>query len=279
MKPLVSIIYLTKNGGSLFEKSLKAVFSQKSSYEYEVVAVDSGSTDGTIDVLKTYPVRVYQIKPEEFNFGLTRDYGFSLAKGEILIAVSQDAVPVDTEWLNNMVLPFGDKSIAVVQGLDVPPPNKDLFYWNWIGLFYYSRVSKKWCNSHNGVGISFTSCAMRRKVWEENRLGCIEMSEDKVFQKRITEKGHKVCLQRSAMVYHSHMYDVRSLVSRCEKEGIGWRLAGQNYSIADMLLDLLNPLIWGAFLFGIISMRIRRYAEVLFPFIRPIYIYKGNHFS
>lgn len=279
MNPLASIVYLTKNGGSLFEESLKAVYEQKCSYEYEVIAVDSGSTDGTIEVLKRYPVRIYQIRPEEFNFGLTRDYGFSLAKGEILISLSQDAVPVGPDWLNNMLSPFKDESVAVVQGMDILPINQNLFYWERIRKFYFTRESRNWIKSHHGIGLSFTSCAISRKVWEENPLGRIEMSEDKVFQKRISDKGHKIISKRDAMDYHSHLYNIVNLARRCENEGLGWRMVGQNYSLLDMFLDLFNPVIFVAFLYGAVTLRIRRPAEVLFPIIRPVYIYRGNHFS
>lgn len=280
MNLLVSIIYLTKNGGPLFEESLKAVFSQKSSYEYEVIAVDSGSTDGTIEILKRYPMRVYQIRPEEFNFGLTRDYGFSLAKGEILISLSQDAVPVGPDWFNNMVSPFfEDESVAVVQGMDVLPVNQDLFYWEKIRKFYFTRESRKWIRTHDGIGLSFTSCAIRRKVWEENPIGHIEMNEDKLFQKKITDKGYKIIFNREAMDYHSHMYNLRGLAKRCENEGLGWRAVEQEYSLLDMLLDIGNPVIFAAFLYGVGTFQIKRLAEVLFPIIRPVYVYKGNHFS
>ncbi len=280
MNPQVSIVYLTKNGGTLFEESLKAVFSQKSSYEYDVIAVDSGSTDGTIEILRRYPVRVYQIRPEEFNFGLTRDYGFSLAKGDILISLSQDAVPVGPDWLNDLVSPFfEDRSVAAVQGMDILPDDQYLYYWERIRMFYFTRESRSWIKSHHGIGMSFTSCAIRRRVWEDNPLGHVEMSEDKVFQKKITDKGYKIIFNRKAMDYHFHIYNLRSLARRCENEGLGWRTVGQDYSIFDMFMDLFNPVIFGAFLFGVMTLRIKRLSEVFFPIVRPVYIYKGNHFT
>ena len=56
----VSIVIPTKNGGHLFEKVLDAVFKQKTEYEYEVICVDSGSKDGTLDVIRKYPCRLFQ---------------------------------------------------------------------------------------------------------------------------------------------------------------------------------------------------------------------------
>ena len=70
----VSIVIPTKNGGHLFEKVLDAVFKQKTEYEYEVICVDSGSKDGTLDVIRKYPCRLFQIEPSEFGHGKTRNY-------------------------------------------------------------------------------------------------------------------------------------------------------------------------------------------------------------
>lgn len=279
MSPKVSIVYLTKNGGELLERSLEAVFSQKADFPFEVVAVDSGSTDGTLEVLDRFAVRVHHIAPEEFNFGLTRDLGFRLARGEILIPISQDAVPAGTDWLERIAAPFEDDSVAVVQGQDIPHEKRDTFFWEKIRLFYYTRDAKTWMKAYDNVGVSFTTCAIRRKVWEENPIGRVEMSEDKVFQKKIAEKGYKIFQAADILDYHSHMYDMKSLAKRCENEGLGWRNVGIRYTFLDMVLDLFNPIIIGALLYGLLMFKIKCLAEFFFPVIKPIYVYKGNNYT
>ena len=57
----VSIVILTKNGGELLEKSVRMIFQQEASFNYEVIVIDSGSTDGTLEVLKKYPVFVFKV--------------------------------------------------------------------------------------------------------------------------------------------------------------------------------------------------------------------------
>lgn len=279
MRPLASIVYLTKNGGHLLRESLEAVFSQKVDFKFEVIAVDSGSTDGTLELLEQFPVKVYRIAANEFNFGITRDYGFNLAQGDVVVAISQDAVPVGKEWLQDMVSPFEDESIAAVQGCDILPEEKDLFYWDKIRFFYYTLECKRWLEAHNNIGMSFTCCAIRKTVWEENQLGWVEMSEDKVFQRGIMAKGLKIYGQANAKIYHSHRYSVSSLAKRCENEGLGWKNVAQDYSFCDMVRDIFNREIIRFLWSGIVTREIKQLSELLFPLIRPVYVYKGNHFT
>ena len=277
MIPKVSIVFLTKNGGDLFRQALQSVFRQEVDFLFEVIAIDSGSTDGTIRTLEDFNVRIERIPASEFNFGLTRDYGFSLGKGEILVTLSQDAVPAGTDWLSRICAPFADPEVTVVQGQEVPPPDRDLFFWDKIRLFYFTREAKKWNRIYQGLGLSFVNCAIRRSVWAENRLGRVEMSEDKIFQKRLFEKGCRMSYEAEAKVWHSHQYDLNTLKKRCKNEGLGWNLAGINYSRRDMLLDMINPLIGLVFMYGLTTLQLRTSAELLFPWVRPICLYEGNN--
>lgn len=94
----------TKNGGLLLDSVLNSVFNQKTDLTYEVVAVDSGSSDGTLEILHGYPVRVQQIPPEEFSHSRTRNYGASLALAKkYYVFLNQDAIPTDERWLDKLV--------------------------------------------------------------------------------------------------------------------------------------------------------------------------------
>jgi len=277
MTPKVSIIYLTRNGGPLLRQSLESVFRQKVDFPFEVIAVDSGSTDSTFEDIAELPVRVERIAADAFNFGLTRDYGFSLGEGEILVTISQDAVPVGDDWLELLCRPFSDPTIAAVQGREIPWPGRDVFFWHKIGLFNFTREAIGWRRSHHDVGLSFVNCAVRRSVWEANRIGRVEMSEDKVFQKMLTGQEFRIVKVREAKVWHSHQYDRQDLEKRCKNEGMGWRNVGVSYSRINMFMDMLHPLIFLALAYGLVTLQIRTSAELLFPWIRPRCIYEGNH--
>lgn len=76
---------------------------QETEYEYEVICVDSGSTDNTVDIIKAHHCVLKQIDKSEFGHGKTRNLGASLGTGEYIIFITQDALPYDTHWIQNFI--------------------------------------------------------------------------------------------------------------------------------------------------------------------------------
>ena len=131
----VTIVIPTKNGGKLFDKVLKAVFSQKTEYEYEVICVDSGSSDETVSIIKKHPCSLYEISPEEFGHGKTRNFGASKGTGTYIVFITQDAMPASDKWLQNFIDGMrSDPEIVGGFGIHYPYPNcnvidkRDLYY-------------------------------------------------------------------------------------------------------------------------------------------------------
>jgi len=92
-KPDISIVLLTKNGGNLFRECLKMVFRQDTTRQFEVIVIDSGSIDNTLEIASRYPTRLYTIEPWEFLHGRTRNLGADLADGDFVVYLTQDAMP------------------------------------------------------------------------------------------------------------------------------------------------------------------------------------------
>lgn len=119
-KPYVSVFIPTFNGGPLFDRVLKALFAQRVDFTFEVLCIDSGSTDETLDTIRRYPIRLIEIPNREFNHGLTRNRGAHEASGEILILLVQDAVPHGVDWMSTMVSNFGDPRVGGVYCHQIP---------------------------------------------------------------------------------------------------------------------------------------------------------------
>lgn len=137
----ISIIIPVKNGAKTIRDCLEGIFSQTLIHQTEVIIIDSGSTDGTLEMIEKFPVRLYQIAPEHFNHGATRNYGVSLAKGEFVVLTVQDAVPVGTQWLEIMLRHFKDPQVAAVCGQQIVPHHAD-------------KNPHKWFRPQNEPGIS-----------------------------------------------------------------------------------------------------------------------------
>ena len=74
----------------------------------ELIIIDYGSTDNTLNTAKSYPVKIIKIQPEEFGHGKTRNLGANLANGTHIVYLTQDAIPYSINWLKELTEPFKD---------------------------------------------------------------------------------------------------------------------------------------------------------------------------
>src|SRR5215472_9165657 len=103
---LVSILILTRNGMETLPATLDRIAEQKRDFPLEVVAVDSGSTDGTAELLTRRADRVIPIAPTSFNHGGTRNLGIGHCKGDLVVLLVQDALPDTDNWLATLIEPL-----------------------------------------------------------------------------------------------------------------------------------------------------------------------------
>src|SRR5438309_8102278 len=99
MAPVISVVIPVKDGGPGLVRCLDGVRSQATDEPVEIVVVDSGSADGSVEAARAAGAEVYEIPPHRFSHGAARNLGAARASGEILVFLSQDAVPADPQWL------------------------------------------------------------------------------------------------------------------------------------------------------------------------------------
>jgi rhamnosyltransferase len=272
----VSVVILAKNGLKTIGRCLESLFSQKTDFSFDVIVIDSGSTDGTIDLLADYPVELRRIEPSEFNFGETKNLGFSISKSGIVVFLSQDAIPIGNEWLQRMIAPLEDPEVMIAQGHE--KAGEGGFYW-WVKApFRYTSEIRRWMERYGQIGLSCVTIAIRRKAWERVKFDKVPFGEDKLFQKKAVEAGLKMVFVQDAAVEHSHDYTLSTVVGRITNEGLGARISGGSYSFGDMVKDLLYIPAYRHLLNGLRNGEIGGMAEFLFPLIRPVFVYKGMNF-
>jgi rhamnosyltransferase len=214
----ISIILLVKNGQAFLEEVLQGIFSQKIKDEFEVIAVDSGSTDRSNEILARFPVRLKEIPPETFNHGETRNIGASLARGHYLVYLTQDATPWDDVWLETLVEPLReDPSVAGSFSSQRPRPECPLMERRQILQTELTSGKTKRVNvaienpayesnPYPFIWFSNTGSCIRKEVWGKFPFRRVEFAEDQDWAKRVLEAGYKTVYVPDAILIHSHHY-------------------------------------------------------------------------
>jgi rhamnosyltransferase len=217
-EPAVSVIILTKNGGPEFARCLDGVFAQETVWPYEVLVVDSGSTDGTLEVARRYPTRLMQIRPQEFNHGTTRNLGAAQSRGRYVAFLTQDAVPADAYWLSPLVAALQDASVAGAFSRQLPKADCNVLarraLERWAaggtervvkalpGPAQYAALSpweRFWLAAFDDV----SSC-LRKDVWQRFSFAQVSFGEDIEWARRVLEAGYRLVYEPASRVYHSH---------------------------------------------------------------------------
>ena len=216
----VSIIVLTKNGRTHLEHLLPSVVSQAQKVPCELLAVDSGSVDGTLELLRRFPVRIVQIPPQDFHHARTRNFAARLAKGKILVLLSQDAIPASDIWLESMIKNFDDLQVGAVYGRQCPKPSSSLERRQALDAVYGELRVVKDPAHRNGLGYRFyhfsdANAAIRRDVWEKTQFPeDLKVFEDLGLAKRVLDSGWKIVYEPKAAVIHSHDHNTLGLFKR-----------------------------------------------------------------
>lgn len=123
-----TIIIPTFNGERYLERILNMVDVQLYTGTVEVLVIDSGSTDRTLEILRSWPaVRLYEIPNSQFQHGRTRNLAAHLARGECLVFLTQDAVPLTENWLAEILAPLNQPALAAVAVLGRQKPRANCF--------------------------------------------------------------------------------------------------------------------------------------------------------
>ncbi|CAN5167826.1 glycosyltransferase [soil metagenome] len=120
--PLATVAILTWNGETYLRRILEGVQQQVVEGDVEILVIDSGSTDATLDIVREFPsVRLHEIPNSEFGHGKTRNLAAQLARGEYIAYLTHDAIPLGPHWLSELLAPFAlDERVVAVMGKQVP---------------------------------------------------------------------------------------------------------------------------------------------------------------
>jgi rhamnosyltransferase len=203
VQPSVSVVIRAKNEARFIGDALRAIFDADAVAPRRVVVVDSGSTDGTQDIVRSYKATLIQITPDDFTYGYALNLGVASVDAEIIATLSAHSVPANPDWLRELVQPFKRTRVAGVYGRQLPRPNATMF--ELIGMRLTGVLSEAPKTLDRRPLFSNANGAFRRSLWLEHpfdeRVGG---AEDIAWVRTMQERGYVIAYQPTAIVYHSH---------------------------------------------------------------------------
>lgn len=186
----------------------------------EIIIVDSGSTDSTIDIVKRYPTKIVQIKKSDFSFGRALNLGCAYVKSPFILISSGHVYPVYKHWAEKMLVAFDDERVGLVYGKQRGSQ-----------LTHYSeqRIFKQWFPEESIYDQKIPFCnnanaAIRKSLWDTFRyLEDLTGLEDLDFAKRIYQEGYKITYTAAAEVIHVHNERPEQIFNRYYREALAMR--------------------------------------------------------
>ena len=213
-----SLVIPTWNAGPLLEEVLTAVDAQPGADRLERIAIDSGSSDGTADVLRRHGFAVRTIPQSEFNHGATRDLGIEQSSGDVIVLLTQDATPADRNWLPALLAAYADPAVDAAWCRQIARPDCNPLLRRRIEEWMGDRSTLSLQRLPEGKAFAdlepmqrlrlsaFDNVAssVRRTSWQRYRFGWRRFGEDVTFGKRGVEGGGCIAFVPESAVVHSH---------------------------------------------------------------------------
>lgn len=207
----VSIIIRTKNEEQWIEICIRKINEQTYSNK-EIILIDNYSTDKTLEKIKNANVKIIKIK--KFLPGKAINLGIKKSTGEYIVCLSAHCIPVDKNWLKNIVKDLSKKKVAAIYGRQLPFPysssldKRDLY--NSFGL--EKRVQKKDTFFHNA------NSAFHKRIWQQFPFDeKIQHIEDRIWANKIIKNRYKIIYEPKAAVFHWHGINQAMDQKRCDE--------------------------------------------------------------
>ena len=223
-RAMVSVVIPTLNGGIELCACLEAIRRQELDRPFEIVCIDSGSTDDTLDHCRKSEVRLIEIDRQTFNHGLTRNEAVRAARGEFVALLTQDSVPLGTDWLRHHVEALESiPRAAGSYGRQVPRESVNPYLrWRleqW-GASRSTRVVQEVTDRNvfeeaspleklAVVTFDNVNSCIRKSVWETIPFSRVDFGEDIDWGLRVIRAGHAIVYEPGARVLHSHNESLR----------------------------------------------------------------------
>lgn len=212
-----SVVIRTLNEGQYLEQLLQGIKEQLFEGGVEIIIVDSGSNDTTLEIAARYNCRILHISREQFSFGRSLNRGCEAARGDVLVITSGHCIPASKDWLSNLCEPVLQGKAQYVYGRQIGN-EKSRFSETRIFSKYFPEDS---AIPQNGFFCNNANAAISKSTWERLKFNeDLTGLEDMALARGLYQEGEPIAYLADAPIFHLHHESWGQIKRRFEREAI-----------------------------------------------------------
>lgn len=227
----VDIVMRSYNEAWALKDTLSSL-SEQTHKDWRLHVIDSGSTDGSIELFKNFPCeQLIEIKPEEYIAGKVLNMGMEVTKSEKVVFLNADATPANNKWLENLLNGSKLPNLAASFGRQLPRPNCQGSVRRDFDLcFGPNRESKNWNHF-----FSMVNSLVDREYWSIRPFRSdMRYAEDHDYTLYWKLNGKVIQYVEDAEVIHSHNYTTSQAYKRAKGDAFAIAQSGLDASYGNL---------------------------------------------
>jgi rhamnosyltransferase len=215
--PNIAIIMRSMNEMPYVQTALE-MLKKQTVQDFELFAIDSGSTDGSVDVLKAHCDENHftQIAPADYIPGKVLNEAIARTHHPIIIFLNADSIPCSDDWLERLIQPLLDERADATMSRQIARPDA-----RFIVTYDYQRAyDPKNIKGDNADFFSAVACAFKRELWEKNAFRTHGYAEDVAWAAACRNNNARFLLVSDSVVEHSHNYSLKGLHRKKFRHGL-----------------------------------------------------------
>lgn len=233
-----TVIIRTKNNEDIISQTLKALFSQTYK-DFDLLVVDSGSTDKTLDIVSFYEHKLIRVKPEDYHPGIVLNNAVSQTHTNLVVFLNSDTVMLHKDCLETLICELNKDYVSAAFARQIARPEaKPWVRRDYEIAFPQENKSPQW------MYFSLPLSGIKKSVWSANPFYTQAWaSEDTKMGYDLKMKKQYVRYVPEARVMHSHNYTLKQIYNRRFVEGEADAFIFENkFNIFTMFKSYLSSL-------------------------------------
>ena len=257
----VSVIIRTLNEQKFLTECLGAVLNQEYGRKPEIIIVDSGSSDNTLEIAMKFGAKILHINIEDFTYGRALNMGFSEATGDIGVILSAHCIPKGQHWLANITKRLSNGNAVYSYSRQIGSQSLSKYSEMKVFTKFFPRLddtsyNKEYCNNASSALLVST---WRKERFNEDLTGL----EDLDLYRRLRKGDQNVCYCPTSVCVHIHEEDWGQIAKRYNREALAYSsiYADQRISTLTLIFFAIKSMVLDSYCID--KMKINDFFEIM----------------